>query len=183
MHTEQKAWDQRRRALESELLRARQDVRDMQAQLEARLAEVKGAPAAPAPRKKSSAQYKQGSVLGSVNLDEGEDALSVGEQLTRALKANAGRVIDLFREWDQDGDGEITRKEFHKAMPMLGLEVPKAEIDTLFNTWDTSGEGSISYHELKKVLGGHSTSAPAAASLKKAGAAAKARSSKSSTKK
>ena len=35
-------------------------------------------------------------------MDEESD-LSVGEQIKAALKANAGRVIDLFREWDADG--------------------------------------------------------------------------------
>lgn len=32
---------------------------------------------------------------------------------------------------DADGDGEVTRKEFHRAMPALGLEVPKEAIDDL----------------------------------------------------
>ena len=43
----------------------------------------------------------------------------------QALAKNAGRVIDLFREWDENGDGMVTRKEFHKAMPLLGLEAPR----------------------------------------------------------
>jgi hypothetical protein len=38
-------------------------------------------------------------------------------------------VMDLFREWDIDGDGTITRKEFLKAMPRLGLEVSKDAIN------------------------------------------------------
>ena len=42
----------------------------------------------------------------------------------------------MFREWDTDGDGEVSRKEFHKAMPLLGLDVAKEEIDKLFNEWD-----------------------------------------------
>jgi hypothetical protein len=32
----------------------------------------------------------------------------VQEQLRRVLASNAVRVIDLFREWDEDGDGKIT---------------------------------------------------------------------------
>ena len=61
-------------------------------------------------------------------------------------------MIDLFREWDADGDGYVTRKEFHRAMPLLGLEVPKAEVDALFDSWDTDGGGAISYDELKKLM-------------------------------
>ena len=51
------------------------------------------------------------SVLGKLDIDEHSDK-SVGQQLKDALRANAGRVIDLFREWDTDGDGEVSRKEF-----------------------------------------------------------------------
>ena len=39
------------------------------------------------------------------------------------LTTNAVRVIDLFREWDEDGDGIVSKKEFRRAMPLLGLQV------------------------------------------------------------
>jgi len=47
----------------------------------------------------------------------------VQEQLRRVLTTNAVRVIDLFREWDEDGDGIVSKKEFRRAMPLLGLQV------------------------------------------------------------
>jgi len=77
---------------------------------------------------------------------------SIVDQLSDALKSNASRVFALFQSWDQDGDGEISRKEFHRAMPALGFDVPKADIDALFNRWDTDGGGSLAYRELKKLL-------------------------------
>ena len=82
----------------------------------------------------------------------GEGPMS--DQLADALKSQATRVMDLFRSWDQDGDGEVSRKEFHRAVPALGLEVPKADIDALFNAWDKDGGGNLSYKELKKILSG-----------------------------
>ena len=33
-------------------------------------------------------------------------------------------MIDLFREWDSDGDGEITKKEFRATMARMGLDLP-----------------------------------------------------------
>ena len=36
------------------------------------------------------------------------------------LAKNSARVIDLFREWDDDGNGEVSKKEFGKAMRKLG---------------------------------------------------------------
>ena len=81
--------------------------------------------------------------LGNFDLDEGPEAPPVSEQIIAALTANSGKVIDLFRSWDHDGDGVITRREFHKAMDLLGLEVPKAAIDTIFTRWDKDGGGAL----------------------------------------
>ena len=77
---------------------------------------------------------------------------SMGDQLAEALRSNAARVLDLFRSWDANGDGEVSRAEFHKAIPALGLEVPKSDVEDLFNQWDKDGGGSLAYKELKKIL-------------------------------
>ena len=76
----------------------------------------------------------------------------MSEQLAVALKQNATRVVDLFRSWDSNGDGQVSRAEFHKAMPALGLQVPKQVIDDLFSEWDKDGGGEIGYQELVKIL-------------------------------
>ena len=91
------------------------------------------------------------SSLRTVDLDE-SSGVSYGEQLRNALSEQAVRVIDLFREWDEDGSGAVDKKEFRKAMPMLGLEVPKKEIDALFDSWDPDGSGSLTLKELDKKL-------------------------------
>ena len=33
------------------------------------------------------------------------------EQLANALRANSARVLDLFRSWDADGDGQVSTSE------------------------------------------------------------------------
>ena len=76
----------------------------------------------------------------------------LSDQLAEALRANASRVLDLFRSWDTNSDGEVSRLEFHKAVPALGLEVPTFDVDELFNTWDKDGGGSLAYKELKRIL-------------------------------
>ena len=100
-----------------------------------------------------------------IDLDESPGAPPISEQLAGALRENATRVLDLFRSWDADGDGQVSRAEFHKAMPALGLEVPKKVIDDLFSEWDRDGGGEIGYPELRKILqaprGGSATPASA----------------------
>ena len=94
---------------------------------------------------------QRGSSLAKVDIDEASDK-SIAEQLRTILSKNAVRVIDLFREWDEDGDGVVSKKEFRKAMPLLGLEVPKKEIDALFESWDPDGSGRLELKEIEKQL-------------------------------
>jgi Ca2+-binding EF-hand superfamily protein len=95
---------------------------------------------------------RRGAALSSsVQLDRsgGKD---VAELLREALAANAVRVLDLFRDWDEDGSGLIDRDEFFKAMPTLGIHVSRPEADELFAAFDADGSGNIEYRELDKLL-------------------------------
>jgi len=102
--------------------------------------------------KRPAAPPKPRGRLGAIDLDEGPDAPPIAEQLAAALRENATRVMDLFRSWDANGDGQVSRAEFHRAMPALGLEVPKETIDELFSQWDVDGGGELGYKELRKIL-------------------------------
>ena len=55
-----------------------------------------------------------------LSIDPNSDK-TIQEQLTEGLAKNSARVMDLFREWDDDGNGEVSKKEFRKAMKMLGI--------------------------------------------------------------
>ena len=76
----------------------------------------------------------------------------------RGLVSNMERVIDLFRDLDENGDGMVSKKEFRHALPMLGLTegpfstVTDETVDEMFDAIDTDGSGSIAYSELKKKL-------------------------------
>jgi len=96
--------------------------------------------------------HNKTSILGKIDLDEGPGALEISEQIAIALKGHASRVLDLFREWDTNGDGEISKKEFRKAMVSLGLQVPVKDVDALFDKWDGDGGGCIQYKELNRIL-------------------------------
>ena len=80
------------------------------------------------------------------------DYAGVRVALRDSLSKNATRVVDLFREWDEDGNGKVTKSEFRKALPMLGLQAEKSEMDNLFDAWDPDKSGSISLAELTKLL-------------------------------
>jgi len=117
------------------------------AKLKADIAKLTTPPPPPKPK-----PVKTNGRTMAIDLDEGPDAPPVAEQLAAALRDNATRVLDLFRSWDSDGDGQVSRAEFHRAMPALGLDVPKPIIDDLFSEWDKDGGGELGYQELRKIL-------------------------------
>ena len=100
---------------------------------------------------RGSDQIQRSSSLRTVDLDE-TSSLSVQQQLAELLTKEAVRVIELFREWDEDGDGVVSRKEFRKAMPLLGLQVPRPDVDALFDSWDPDGSGELTLRELSQRL-------------------------------
>ena len=155
--------DKARKEAEKADEKARKAADEVEEQKRKAAAALKTSPM-PAPPKKA---VKIPRSLGNLDLDEGPDALPISVQLGNALRKNAGKVLDLFRDWDADGDGEVSRKEFHEAMAALGLEVPEAEIDKLFSEWDSDGGGALEFGELKKIL-----SRPAVTEVKSAAAVA-----------
>jgi len=78
--------------------------------------------------------------------------LSIQQQIRRALAANAVRVMDLFREWDENNDGFLSADEFQKAMPLLGIHAAKAEIDELFHSMDGDNDGIVTFKEFNRTL-------------------------------
>ena len=72
--------------------------------------------------------------------------------LRDALMANSARVIDLFHEWDEDGNGMVSKDEFLRALPLLGLQVKAKDAETLFRSFDPDGSGSIELRELQSAL-------------------------------
>ena len=98
---------------------------------------------------KEGMQTKANSHVMEVQLDLSKG--SAEEQLREALNKNAVRVIDLFRDWDVNGDGVISRAEFMNGVRMLGLP-GGSEAGILFDRWDVDGSGTLEIRELNKFL-------------------------------
>lgn len=65
------------------------------------------------------------------------------------------RVMDVFRSWDSDSSGSITRYEFAKAIAVMGLNPKRDQMEKLFDQLDLDGSGKIDYHELEIALAGN----------------------------
>jgi Ca2+-binding EF-hand superfamily protein len=72
-----------------------------------------------------------------------DDELAAAAKVLRtALSENAVRVIDLFRDWDVNGDGAVSFKEFVMGVTLLGFPGDRAAA-MLFREWDSDGSGSL----------------------------------------
>jgi len=87
-------------------------------------------------------------------LSLGNDVMRTSmRQMSEKLSGQAARVVDLFKKWDVNHDGTVSRAEFKRAMPLLGLSShTPAEIQALFATFDPDGSGEITFRELYKML-------------------------------
>ena len=53
----------------------------------------------------------------------------------------------IFRDFDEDGNGYISQVEFRNAIRRLGLGLVSREIDALMLKFDTNQDGKIDYSE------------------------------------
>ena len=89
---------------------------------------------------------------------------TLAARLRDALDANLARAVDLFREWDDDASGTVSRREFRRALALLGVKCERSAADALFDQLDFDGSGKLEYTEihknLRKRLEDHPDSAP-----------------------
>ena len=118
--------------------------------------------AVPSPSTQRALNKKSSAMPRAFKVDM-HSALSVEAQVRDALVASGSRVMELFRSWDDDGDGEVSKAEFQRAMVSIGLCAPPEAtgaqksavteaVSSLFDSFDSDGGGTIGFRELNKML-------------------------------
>ena len=77
---------------------------------------------------------------------------AVRRELEKLLKENAARVMDLFREMDQDASGVISEREFRRALTTLGFQGSADAVQKLFDELDSGGNYTLSFTEMNDWL-------------------------------
>ena len=96
---------------------------------------------------------QMGKALNLLDAGDRADNVSVLDAVRHALGANYGKVIDVFRDIDANGDGFVSKKEFRRVLPVLGVSsTSEAECDALFDELDTDHSGKIDYREMNSKL-------------------------------
>ncbi|KAK5607174.1 Calcium-binding protein 5 [Crenichthys baileyi] len=62
---------------------------------------------------------------------------------------------DAFKEFDMDGDGEITTDELRAAMnKLMGEHMSRREIDAIVKEADDNGDGTVDFEEFVRMMSG-----------------------------
>lgn len=88
------------------------------------------------------------------SLQQGEQWHSnVLSKLRGIIGASKRNAFEIFLEFDADGSGAISNKEFRNAIRKLGLGLTSKEIDSLMLRIDSNGDGKIDYQEFLSFVG------------------------------
>lgn len=71
------------------------------------------------------------------------------------FKSHAGHLGVAFNTYDMDGDGVLTRDEFHVALNSIGLDLEPEVLDAVIEAMDTDGDGCV---DVREFIGALSTS-------------------------
>ena len=69
------------------------------------------------------------------------------ERLRVIIQTSPMSLDEIFRDFDQDGNGYISQVEFRNAIRKLGLGLSSREIDALMLKFDANQDGKIDYGE------------------------------------
>ena len=73
------------------------------------------------------------------------------DMIRKASWHSERKLHDLFREFDRDESGRITRAQFRKAFSRMGLRASNVDVDRLVDRLDRDNSGDISYREFVKA--------------------------------
>ena len=79
-------------------------------------------------------------------------AAEVPGRIKQLLERKHERLMNIFAEWDTDGNGIVSRGEFCAALRRLGLDLSDGDLVWLFECFDEDGGGSIDAAEFAHLV-------------------------------
>ena len=77
------------------------------------------------------------------------------EKWATSLAPRQVGYVKVFKNFDSDGDGYLSMREFQRAFRALGLKKrtgEKMEVDqAMFDSFDTNGDGVVSLKDLRRT--------------------------------
>jgi len=102
------------------------------------------------PTKYEMAQRSKAAERKEQGIEDDERLQSLRDMLRKADVMD--RIIDLFRRFDVDKNGEVDVGEFEHAITTTLPQVRSGEVQALFVQFDSDQSGFISYNEMRDTL-------------------------------
>ena len=83
----------------------------------------------------------------SVNSSNAQWEADIIEKLRQIVRSSSLSFEDIFKKFDEDGNGFISSIEFRNAIRKLNLGLSSREIDLIMKRVDTNGDGNIDWKE------------------------------------
>jgi Ca2+-binding EF-hand superfamily protein len=81
-----------------------------------------------------------------------DDDYELSAKVRKIIRRRDENLDRVFREFDRNGDGEVSEREFLRAMDKLRLDLTDKEARKLMSRFDTDNSGRISYREFIRHL-------------------------------
>jgi hypothetical protein len=83
----------------------------------------------------------------SVNSSNVQWEADIMEKLRQIMKSSSLTLEDIFKKFDEDGNGWISEVEFRNAIRKLNLGLSSRDIDMIMKRVDMNGDGKIDWRE------------------------------------
>jgi hypothetical protein len=83
----------------------------------------------------------------SVNSSNAQWEADIIEKLRQIVRSSSLSFEDIFKKFDEDGNGFISSIAFRNAIRKLNLGLSSREIDLIMKRVDTNGDGNIDWKE------------------------------------
>ena len=87
---------------------------------------------------------------GSVEFDE--LVVAIMPDLNEEVLINQEQLMEVFRSFDRDGNGQITAAELAGSMAKMGHPLTYRELTEMMTEADSNGDGVISFNEFAHIM-------------------------------
>eukprot|EP00928_Gymnodinium_smaydae_P021993 TRINITY_DN18614_c4_g1_i1.p1 TRINITY_DN18614_c4_g1~~TRINITY_DN18614_c4_g1_i1.p1 ORF type:complete len:200 (-),score=62.06 TRINITY_DN18614_c4_g1_i1:371-886(-) len=81
-----------------------------------------------------------------------KDLMNKALDAAEDLEAGIEKTKEIFRSWDADGNGTISKQELERVLIMLNPSFKKTDINKMFKSADKNKDGVIDYEEFVEWL-------------------------------